>query len=309
MGGALGELLEHLHPQINPGLVGDGQQVQHQVGGAAHGHGQAHRVFQAGPVDHHAGAEALVHHLHDAPARGLGCAHTFGMHRRNGGAARQAHTQAFAHAAHGVGGAQKRTGAAGGHHLLFQAGKFLLVQLACCQHAQALGDRGDVGRAAVKVATAQGRAAGHQDSRQVQTGRAHEHAGHDLVAGAQHDQGVQAVGLGHYLQGVGDHFPRGKDVAHAHVTVGHPVAASDHPELNGGAAGLIDALLHVFGHLAQVVVAGNNVVVGVGHPYQGPLQVVVAVAHGLEQGPHLAPARPLQYVFAAPTHDIAPRRP
>jgi hypothetical protein len=69
---------------------------------------------------------------------------------------------------------------------------------------------------------------------------------------------------------------------------------------------MADALFHLFGELAQVEMAGHDVVPGVGHPDQGAFQVLVAVSHGLEQGPHLGPAGRFEYVFAAPTHYLQP---
>ena len=75
------------------------------------------------------------------------------------------------------------------------------------------------------------------DGRHVQAHRGHEHAGHDLVAARHEHQGVEGVGQGHRLDGVGDELAAGQRVVHARVVHGDAVADAHDAELEGHAAG------------------------------------------------------------------------
>ena len=75
--------------------------------------------------------------LDDLAARGLGGAQPGGVRGGNGGRARQAHPHRLRHAAHGVGRAKKRAGAAGRRHLVFEAAKRFFIEFARLEHARA----------------------------------------------------------------------------------------------------------------------------------------------------------------------------
>ena len=70
----------------------------------------------------------------------------------------------------------------------------------------------------------------------------------------------------------------------ARVVVRDAVAAGDYAELNRRAARAVDAVLDLLGQLAQVDVAGDHLVIGVGDADNGPAHVVVRVAAGLVAG-------------------------
>ena len=72
---------------------------------------------------------------------------------------------------------------------------------------------------------------------------------------------VQLVGAGLYLHGVGNILPGRQHVICALVVVGYAVAAGDDAELHRGAAGAVNAVLHLFGQGAQIHVAGHHLVV------------------------------------------------
>ena len=86
---------------------------------------------------------------------------------------------------------------------------------------------------------------------------------------------------------------------HAVMSLTHAVAAADHAELNGGAAGPVDAVLHPLGNLTQVVVTGNAFAPCVGNADDGALQVLGGKAHGFVGCSVILVAQTLQNMFAA----------
>ena len=92
---------------------------------------------------------------------------------------------------------------------------------------------------------------------------------------------------------------------HAVMSLTHAVAAADHAELNGGAAGPVDAVLHPLGNLTQVVVTGNAFAPCVGNADDGALQVLGGKAHGLVGGAVVLVAQALQNMFTA-VHKAVP---
>ena len=186
----------------------------------------------------------------------------------------------MAQGAHGVGRAQVGAGAAAGAGRILQRHVFRLRDLPGGEHAVGLRGGGLVGLAAIELNAALHGAAGQQDAGNVQPCRRHQHTGDDLIAGAQQHQAVKQVDLGHALDGVGDQFPGGQDIVHTAMAVGHAVAAADHAELDGRAAGAVNAVLDPLGHLPQVIVAGDTLAPRVGDANDRPLQVLRGKAHG-----------------------------
>ena len=107
------------------------------------------------------------------------------------------------------------------------------------------------------------------------------------------------MGDGHGLGGVGDQIPGDQGVFHADVTHGDAVAHGDGGELHRGAAGGPDAGLHRLGDLVQVHVAGDDLVIGAHHADEGPLQLLLGVAQGIEQGAVGGALHALRHVVAA----------
>ena len=65
---------------------------------------------------------------------------------------------------------------------------------------------------------------------------------------------------------------------------GDAVAHGDGGELHRGASGGTDAGLDSLGDLVQVHVAGDDLVVGTDHADERPLQLLLGIAQGIEQG-------------------------
>ena len=278
--GELVKLLHHVDAQL--GLVGDGGQVHDGVGGAGHGQADLDGVADGLVGDDLPGADPLADQLHDPHAGLLGQGHAAAGGGGSGGAGGDGHAHGLREGAHGVGGAEIRAGAAGWAGGVLHGGVGLLGHPAGGEHAVSLGEGALVRLVAVELAAALHGAAGQQDAGDVQTGGSHQHAGDDLVAGAQQHQAVKEVDLGHGLHGAGDQLPGGQDVVHADLALGDAVAAAHHAELHRRAAGPVDAGLDLLRHLAQVIVAGNALAPGVGDADEGTvLHVVRGKAHGL----------------------------
>ena len=84
---------------------------------------------------------------------------------------------------------------------------------------------------------------------------ADQHPRHDLVAGPDTDEPVEAVALDHHLDRVRDVLPRGQRVPHPLVTHRDPVADPDHAELERHPAAGRNPLADPLRELAQVDVA------------------------------------------------------
>ena len=297
------ELVQHLDAKLC--LVGDGGQVHNGVGGAAHGKAGLDGVPHGAVGDDFPGGDVLFHQLHDFHAGLLGLHHADGGGGGSGAAVRQSHAHGLGQCAHGVGGAQIGAGAAAGAGGVLQRDILLLGDLTGGEHTVSLGAGGLVGLTAVELHAALHGAAGQEDAGNIQTGSSHQHTGNDLVAASQQHQTVKQVDLGHGLDGVGDQLTGGHDEVHAVMSLTHAVAAADHAELNGGAAGPVDAVLHPLGNLTQVVVTGNAFAPCVGNADDGALQVLGGKAHGLVGGAVVLVAQALQNMFTA-VHKAVP---
>src|SRR5690606_16929125 len=102
------------------------------------------------------------------------------------------------------------------------------------------------------------RAAGNEYHRDVQTQGGHQHAGGDLVAVGDADDGIGAVGVNHVFDRVGNDLPAGQGVQHAVVAHGDTVIHRDGVELLGHAASLFDFAGNQLAHVLQVHVTGHE---------------------------------------------------
>ena len=176
-----------------------------------------------------------------------------------------------------------RAGAARRAAGLLQGQQFVGRHLALllCRRADEHVDQVD--RLAVGRAAGLHRPAADEDRRDVAAHGAHEHAGHDLVAVGDADHAVEAMGLEHRLDAVGDDLAAGQRILHARVAHGDAVVDADRVEDERHAARLADALLDVLADLVQVDVAGNDVRVAVANGDERLAEIAVGHAGGPEQ--------------------------
>ena len=101
---------------------------------------------------------------------------------------------------------------------------------------------------------------------------------------------VEQVAAGDQLDRVGDDLAADQRGLHALAAHRDAVGDRDGVELERRAAGLADAVLHVHGELAQVIVAGTNLDPGVGDADERLPQILVGQAGGAQHRPRRRPA-------------------
>ena len=206
VGHALADAVEVLELQFDAGLVGDGEEVEHCVGGAAEGVGDGDGVLERLLGHDLAGPDALLEQADHGLAAGEGEVVAAAVDSGGGRATGQAHAQRLGHRRHGVGsehpgaGADRRAGVALDERELFVA------EAARGVGADSLEDADDV-EGLVPEAPGQDGAAVEEDAGQVETGGGHQHAGQRLVAAGEGHHAVKALGVHHHLDGVGDDLP------------------------------------------------------------------------------------------------------
>src|SRR6056297_1143459 len=178
---AIGDPVEVVEVEVDPGLVGERQQVQHGVGRTTEGGGDGDRVLErllghdltwrdteSEQVDH-CGAGTL----------GVTFAATADGRRRRG--ARQAHADRFGDRAHRVGGEHAAARPFARARLRLDRVQFGVVDGAGSMGAHRFEHAGDVERGAV-VLTRHRRTVVDEHARQIESGSGEQHAGDRLVA-------------------------------------------------------------------------------------------------------------------------------
>ncbi len=282
VGGPGADLIEEFQVDGHTGLVGDGQQVEHGIGGAAQCHIAGQGVPDGALIDDLTGGDALVDHVHDGHTGVLCQLQALGVDRRNGAVAGQGDADGLTQAIHAVGSVHTGAAAAGGAAV---AGA--VFQLRIGDHTGLVGTHGleHLGEAdfLAAVGTGQHGAAGADHSGHVHPDRSHDHAGDDLITVGHQNQAVQLMGHQHGLHAVADELTGGQAVLHAHMAHGDAVAHADGRDEDGGAACHLDAGLDGIGDLIQIHVAGHDLTVGAHHTDEGALQLFGGVAQGVKQ--------------------------
>ncbi len=110
------------------------------------------------------------------------------------------------------------------------------------------------------------------------------------------------MGLNHHLYVIGDQVAGGQDVVHSVVPLGNAVTGGDDTELHGSAPCLANPLFCIIRDQVQIIVTWDCAVPGVGDADKGPLQIIIAIPHGLVESALKGPLGALQDIFAAPDH-------
>ena len=282
VGGLGADLIEQLQVDGHTGLVSDGQQVQHGVGGAAQRHVAGQCVADGALVDDLAGGDALLHHVHDGHTGVLGQLQALGVHSGNGAVAGQCDADGLAQAVHAVGGVHAGAGTAGRAAV---AGA--IFQLGVIDHAGLVSADGfkHFGKAdfIAAITASQHGAAGTDNGGHIHAHSGHDHAGNDLIAVGHQNQAVQLVGHKHGLHTVADQLAGGEGVLHADMAHGNAIANTDGRNQHRGAARHADTCLDGIGQLIQVHMAGNDLTVSRNHADQRAFQLFRGIAQGIEQ--------------------------
>ncbi len=237
--------------EVEFGLVGRGQQMEHGVGRAAHGDVQAHRVLERRPGGDPPRQHRLVvlvvvavRQRDDGPAGVLVQLSAGGVRGQRGAVAGEGQAEGLGQAVHRVGREHARAGAAGRAGLLLQPGQVGVGD----GGGGGVGDHRDQVQAGPHGpvdqpgAAALHRSAGDEHGREVESQRGHQHPGRDLVAVGDADQGVGAVGLDHVFDRVGDQVAGRQRIQHPVVAHRDAVVDGDRVELPRHSAGGGDRL-------------------------------------------------------------------
>ncbi|OQC07863.1 MAG: hypothetical protein BWX79_01796 [Alphaproteobacteria bacterium ADurb.Bin100] len=267
-GDGVGEFGEVIPVDQDARAAGDGHQVQRVVGRAARGQ-QADDAVDDGLLIHDVGQgkgrRAIKAHPGDGAAHRLGrqclaqrCA---GIDE---GRARQLQAHDLQQHLVGVGGAVEGAGAGA----VVGLGLGLQQGLAAHQALRVL--LAHLGLAVVRQARGHG-PGGHEDARQVgELQGPHQQAGHDLVAHAQKQRGVEHVVRQRHGGGQGNHVAREQRQFHAGRALGDAVAHRGHAagDLGRGAQGPCGGLDR-FGVVLVGLVRREHVVVGADDAHMG----------------------------------------
>src|SRR5450830_525494 len=284
-----GQAVDVVQVEIDLGFLGGSQQVQDGVGGTAHGDVQGHGVFERLDIGNIARQHRVIvvavvtlAQLDDGPAGLEEQLLAVGVGRQGRTVARQGEAQGFGEAVHRVGGEHA------GARTARRASAALVLGNLLVRSAGVGGD--DHGVHQVEAVGGQfglagfHRAAGNEDHRDVQAQGGHQHAGGDLVAVGDADDGVGAVGVDHVFDGVGDDLAARQRIEHAIVAHGDAVIHGDGVEFLGDTAGPLDFTGDQLAKVLEVDVARYELGERVGDGDDRFLEVGVFHPRGAPQG-------------------------
>jgi len=199
-GRAGADAVEGFQVEVNARFPGDGEEVQHGVGGTARGGHGGDGVLERGGGKKGAGAAVVAHQVQDEAAGGGGDIASGPGLRRRAGAAQGRKPQDLEGGGHGVGGELAAAGPGAGAGLVLDGLELRRGQVAV---AHGLEDVLDGEVAAVHAARCRGSSVEHQP-REVQPRQGHGHARVGLVAARQADHAIEGVGTAYQLDGIGD---------------------------------------------------------------------------------------------------------
>ena len=296
------EITDHRHPLTNPfevidaqsnaGGAGNGQQVQHRIGGATHRHDHADGVLKGFLGEQIQGADVGFHGLHQHLGGASGTVGLFlvlGSHR---GAVGEAETHRFDGGTHGVGGEHAAATASPRAGIFLNCGELLFVDLAAGQLADRFKSAHHREITAAQLARLD-RAAVDEHRRDVHPCHREHGAGHVLVAATNGQHPIHALAIAGSFDGVSDHFTAHQGVLHPFGTHGDSITHGDGSEHLWHASGLPGRFLSSFGQVVQPHIAGGDGAVAVGDAQDGLAEIAVSKAHGPQHGAVGRPLNPL----------------
>ncbi|QEM44368.1 hypothetical protein FZ046_05850 [Mycolicibacterium grossiae] len=283
---ALADAGEVLEAQLDVGLPRDGEQVQHRVGGAAERHHHGDGVLERLLGEDVARGDAAAQHLDHRLAGAAGVVVTARIDGDWRCAARQRHSESLGRGGHGVGGVHAATRAlAGADRALDDVDVLARHEAAGARtdRLEGVDDRDLLLGAVGELGDARhDRAVVEEDVREVEPRGRHQHAGDRLVAAGEQHGAVEALGLHHGLDAVGDDLAGHQGEVHALVAHRDAVGHGDGAELQRITAAGVHAGLHRLREPLQRHVARGDLVPGRADADLRLGPVVVAHAHGAQ---------------------------
>ena len=255
------ESVDIVHREVNPSLLGNGEQMEHGVGGGSHGYIHCHGVEECLTGGYAARQHTLVailvigqRVLHNQAGCLLHQALTVLMGSQYSAVARQRETDGLCQVVHRVGGEHSRTAAAARTSAVLN-----LLKVGIADGGVATFNHGDdkVKVLALVLPGFHGTTA-HENGGDVQAHGCHQHARGNLVAVRDANHGISLVAVDHIFHRVGNDVARGQRIEHSVVAHGNAVVDGDGVELSGIAAKSFYFFFNDLSSLVQMSMSGHK---------------------------------------------------
>ncbi len=253
------------HREVEMRLLGGGQQVEHGVGRTAHRNVECHGVGEGRLRSNRSGQDRLVvllvvaaGEIHDrapGPQEELLTVGVGGNHRAVAG---QGKAERFGQAVHRVGREHAGTRSTRRARRSLDGGHVLVAhrRVAGRHHRR---DEIDLDLVARQPSlTGFHRSATDEHHRNVQPHRRVQHAGRDLVAIADTDHRIGAMGIDHVFDTVGNDLARGQGIEHPVMAHGDAVIHGNGVEFLGNTARRFDLARDKLAQILKVDMAGHE---------------------------------------------------
>ena len=275
--------LEIVDGERHLGGAGDGQQVQHGVGGAADGHDHGDGILERLAGQQVTGADVEFDGAHQRAGRGAGAVGFLAILGGHRGGVGEADAHGLERRGHGVGGVHAATGAGAGAGMAFHVQQGRIVDLVGGIGAHGLEGADDGQVAAMQMAGLDGPAI-DENGGDVQPRDGHHGAGHVLVAAADGDEAIHELAVADGFDGVGDHLARDQGIAHSRRAHGNAVRDGDGAEQLRHDARLAQCPFGARGQGVQAHVAGGDGAEAVGDAHHRLVEIAILEAHGAQHG-------------------------
>src|SRR5579884_1576921 len=273
---AHGNGIDPLERIIDTSLTREGKGMQDGIGRAAHRHIQREGVINALLVHDLTRSQIGFDEAHNLLTGPLCQFAPFLRDGEIGAVAGQSQPKRLHQAVHGISGEHAGAGAAGWTGLLFQFQQFTIIDLARLVRAHTLKNTNEVNASPICQLACRHRATTDEDGRNVQAHRGHKHPRYDLIAVGNADHTIEAVGLDHGFDAVGNQFAAGQRVLHADMAHRDTVIYADSIELERHASRCANGLLHQLAKGLQVNMPRHHVYIRVAHGDEGLVEVLLA---------------------------------
>ncbi len=287
------EVADHRHPltdhfevidaELHARGAGDGQKVQHRIGGSTHGHDHADGVFKCLPCQQIQRPDVGLHRVQQHLGGTGRTVRLLLILRRHGGAVGQAESHRLDGCAHRVGGEHAATAAGSGAGILLNRRELLLVDPAAGQLTHRF-EGTDHRQIATPELSRLDRAAVDEHRGDVHPSHRQHGARHVLVAAADSKHPIHALAVASGFDGIGDHFPAHQGVLHAFGAHRDAVADGDGPEHLGHATGLPGRFLSTPRQIVQPDVAGSDRAVAVGDAEDRLAEILIPESDSPQHG-------------------------
>ena len=295
------EFVEDVQVKMYACFVGDGQQVEYAVGGAAQSHIAGQSVAQGLFVDDIPRLDVLFHQVHDSHS-GVFCqTDPSAVHCRDRTVSRQGDADCFGETVHAVCRIHAGAGSAARAYVLFEFQKIIIIDDIGFSRANCFKHLGKAGFFAF-YKTGHHRTSGADNGRDIHANSCHDHARYDLVAVWNQYKTIECVSHGHGFHTVCDQLSAWETVFHADMAHSDAVADADRRYFDRCTASHADAGLYGFSYFIQVHMTRYDFTLSGNDTDQRPFQLFLRISHRVEQTPHRSTFYALGYFITSHFH-------